>query len=293
MVLSAPTGAGKTALTLELNPDIFEIVSFDSRQVYKELQIGTSKPSLLERNCIPHHLIDILEPNEKISAREFVNLANHSVGNILSRKKIPILTCGTGFYLKAFLYGMFEFPEVSPETKKIISQLSREEKLSQLQIQDPIRFQELNPNDIYRIERALEIALEGGKWHDYSTPSGGYLQNLSVEWIPLYIDTPRDVLYKRINLRSESMIQNGLLTETKNVMENYGEDCFALNSLGYNFAVEIIHGKITLECLKEKFSQSHRNYAKKQITWFKKETFLKPVLWNEALSLLKKIEIQG
>jgi tRNA dimethylallyltransferase len=188
---------------------------------------------------------------------------------------------------------MFEFPEVSQNTKNTISQLNREEKLFQLQSLDPLRYGELNPNDIYRIERALEIALEGGKWHDYATPSGGFLQNPWVDWVPLYINSPREDLYQRINQRSEWMIQNGLLEETKNVIENYGEEFFALNSLGYNFAVEIIHGKITLECLKEKFSQSHRNYAKKQITWFKKETFLKPVLWNEALSLLKKIEFQG
>jgi len=188
---------------------------------------------------------------------------------------------------------MFEFPEVSQNTLRIISQLNKEEKLSLLQRLDPIRYGELNPNDLYRIERALEIALEGGKWHDYATPTGGYLQKNIDEWIPLYIDTPREVLYQRINQRSDWMIKNGLLEETKTVIDNYGEGCFALNSLGYNFAVEIIHGKITLECLKEKFSQSHRNYAKKQITWFKKETFLKPVLWNEALSLLKKIEFQG
>lgn len=188
---------------------------------------------------------------------------------------------------------MFDFPEISQNTKDILKRYNREEKISQLQSLDPQRFSELNTNDIYRIERALEIALEGGKWHHYASPKGGFIHKFGLDWTPIYIDSKRDELYERINRRSIWMIQNGLLEETKSVMKSYGENCFALNSLGYNFAVENIHGKITLECLKEKFSQSHRNYAKKQITWFKKESFLKPLSWDEALSLLKKIDFQG
>jgi len=211
------------------------------------------------------------------------------VDHILLKNKIPLITCGTGFYLKAFLYGMSDYPEIPPEIKNKILQMGKLEKIETLESLDPERFQEIHTNDEYRVDRALEIALIGEKWHARA-PSGGYLQKSDIEWTGLYLDGSRDDLYRRIDRRSKKMIDSGLLEETKAVMDEYGEFCPALNSLGYNFAVENIQGKITLECLKEKFSQSHRNYAKRQITWFKKETFLKSCTSLEAFSFLKNIE---
>jgi len=211
------------------------------------------------------------------------------VDQILLKNKIPLITCGTGFYLKAFLYGMNDYPEISPEIKNKILKMEKFQKIETLESLDPKRFQEIHTNDEYRLDRALEIALIGEKWHS-RRPTGGYFQKSGIEWTGFYLDGSREELYKRINLRSEKMIDSGLLEETKAVMEEHGEFCPALNSLGYNFAVENIKGKITLECLKEKFSQSHRNYAKRQITWFKKETFLKSCTSLEAFSFLKNIE---
>ena len=209
--------------------------------------------------------------------------------HILLKNKIPLITCGTGFYLKAFLYGMNDYPEISPDIKNKILQMGKLQKIETLESLDPERFREIHTNDEYRLDRALEIALIGEKWHSRS-PMGGYLQKSDIEWTGLYLDGSRGDLYRRIDMRSEKMIVSGLLEETQAVMEEYGEFCPALNSLGYNFAVENIQGKITLECLKEKFSQSHRNYAKRQITWFKKETFLKSCTSLEAYSFLKNIE---
>lgn len=218
-----------------------------------------------------------------------MDLAKAAVDHILLKNKIPLITCGTGFYLKAFLFGMNDFPEIPLEIKNKILQMGKLQKIETLKSLDPERFQEIHTNDDYRLDRALEIALIGEKWHSRH-PTGGYLQKSGIEWTGFYLDGSREELYKRINLRSEKMIESGLLEETKAVMEEHGEFCPALNSLGYNFAVENIKGKITLECLKEKFSQSHRNYAKRQITWFKKETFLKSCTSLEAFSFLKNIE---
>jgi len=184
---------------------------------------------------------------------------------------------------------MNDFPDANPEIKNKISQMGKLEKIETLASLDPERFGEIHTNDVYRLDRALEIALMGEKWHSRS-PTGGYLGKSGIEWTGLYLDGPREDLYRRIDFRSEKMIGSGLLEETKTVMDKHGEFCPALNSLGYNFAVENIQGKITLECLKEKFSQSHRNYAKRQITWFKKETFLKSCTSLEAFSFLKNIE---
>ncbi len=257
--------------------------------MYRDLSIGTSKPTPSEQECIPHHLIDFLGSNESLTAKQFVDLAKSAVDQILLKNKIPLITCGTGFYLKAFLYGMNDFPEVPKEIKNKISLMGKLEKVETLTSLDPERFQEIHSNDEYRLDRSLEIALMGEKWHSRS-PRGGYLQKSDIEWTGFYLDGSREDLYKRIDFRSEKMIESGLLEETKAVMDEHGEFCPALNSLGYNFAVENIQGKITLECLKEKFSQSHRNYAKRQITWFKKETFLKSCTSLEAFSFLKNIE---
>jgi tRNA dimethylallyltransferase len=233
--------------------------------------------------------VDFLESHHSLTAKEFVELAKKSVDSILSKNKIPILTCGTGFYLRAFLYGMIDFPEISLDVRKKVASMDSSSKWKALGEIDPNRQSQIHEKDEYRIDRALEIALSGWTW-DRGSLKGGYIHRKDLEWSGIYLQVDRDELYARINHRSEGMIQSGLLEETKTVLDTYGESCPALNSLGYNFAVENIRGKISLECLKEKFSQSHRNYAKRQITWFKKESILKPHSWSEALSFLKNIE---
>lgn len=279
---------------MRLDPGLFEVISFDSRQVYKHLSVGTSKPSPNDQSKIYHHLIDFLEPSEKITAKEFSEMAKQSFSNIIGRSKIPIITCGTGFYLKAFLYGMYPIPGENPAIRENIKSLNNHEKYKMLEELDPHRALQISPSDLYRVERSLEIALSGIRWSERESPLGGILEEYpDIECIGLFIDEERHELYERINNRAKKMIYSGLLDETGRILEEFGENCPALNSLGYNFAVENIQGKITLECLENKFSQSHRNYAKKQITWFKKEKILKRISRLEALALLKKIEYQG
>lgn len=291
-ILTAPTGAGKSSLISELDPERFEILSFDSRQVYQVLEVGTAKPSLSLRNKIPHHLVDFLPPDEEINAAKFTQKAFLALEEVYSKGKIPLITCGTGFYLKAFLNGMFEFASGSFELRKDLESLSREERWFQLEEKDPEACKKINYNDDYRVCRALEIVISSGKkWSEAKpdTSQSFFSRYPGTEIQGFFIHHERAVLYERINRRVKEMIEAGIIEETKNVIDRFGKNCPALKSLGYNFAVENIQGKIDIGIFYELFSRSHRNYAKKQITWFKKEVTLKPVSWNSALEEIKKI----
>ena len=291
MILASPTGGGKTEICTHLDPDRFEIVSFDSRQVYKILSVGTAKPEKEILNQIKHHLVDFLDPNQKINAAYFVSLANKALEDIYAREKIPIITCGTGFYLKAFLYGMYPVPEIKPEVRQKIESLTREERWSRLLSVDEVTTRTVGYADDYRVTRALEVFESSGeRWSTLKeNRNDGYLAQEKLEVSGILISRERSELYERINLRCKSMIQGGLLEETNEVVSQFGEEAPALNSLGYNFALAYINGKMTMESFSEEFSQSHRNYAKKQITWFKKEEVLNPMSSKEALELIKKI----
>jgi tRNA dimethylallyltransferase len=291
IILASPTGGGKTELCNYLDPSRFEIVSFDSRQVYKVLSVGTAKPEKAVLEHITHHLVDFLAPNETINAASFIALAEQAVEGIYLRGKIPILTCGTGFYLKAFLYGMYPVPQVNPETRTQLESLSREERWNLLQEVDRETSLVINANDDYRVVRALEVFQSGGvKWSELKeNKNDGYLTKGKLEVAGIFIQRERSELYDRINLRCKMMIDSGILEETKEVLKDFGEEAPALNSLGYNFALDYIKGRISMESFLEEFSRSHRNYAKKQVTWFKKEEILKATDWKTALEQIKNI----
>lgn len=290
-MISGPTGSGKTGIVCGLNPEIFEVISFDSRQVYRELCIGTTKPTLQERSRIEHHLVDFLSPREKINASTFVQMANDVLEKILSKNKIPIIVCGTGFYLKAFLYGMFPVPKISEETKRRLEAMTKSERWALLEEIDSEAQRKLSQNDEYRIFRALEVNLSGVKWSELKNEeSEGLLKRNDIEVTGFFLDEDRKQLYERINKRADEMIKNGMIEETKMILEKYGEDCPALNTLGYNFTLEFIRGKLDIESLRENLKKSHRNYAKKQITWFRKEKILLPISKENALDYLIKIQ---
>jgi tRNA dimethylallyltransferase len=291
IILASPTGGGKTELCTHLDPKRFEIVSFDSRQVYKVLSIGTAKPEKHVLEYIPHHLVDILDPDQKINAASFVTLAKDAIDGIYEKGKIPIITCGTGFYLKAFLYGMYPVPDIQPGIREELESLSREERWKILQEVDVKTAEILAFADDYRVIRALEVFKSSGtRWSELKeNKNDGYLAQGKLEVTGILIARERSELYERINLRCKLMLQSGLLEETKQVVSEFGEEVPALNSLGYNFALDYIKGKMSMESFSEEFSQSHRNYAKKQITWFKKEEVLQAMDWKTSLETIKKI----
>jgi tRNA dimethylallyltransferase len=268
-----------------LNPHIFEILSFDSRQVYKYLEYGTTKPSPELCSQIKHHLVDFLEPSENLDAKKFIKIAKESLQSILDRGKIPIITCGTGFYLKAFLYGMFPVPNIPEEILKQVSQWNSSEKWENLISLDPECISRLHPNDEYRVSRALALNLVGVKWSSLQeNREEGLLNREGITVKGYFLDWDREELYRRINHRAKEIIINqGILEETKWVIERYGKDCPALKSLGYNFVIEYLEGSISKDTLLEKFSQSHRNYAKKQITWFKSMEILDRISYQDVL----------
>jgi tRNA dimethylallyltransferase len=282
--LTGPTGGGKTEVSLQLPSSSFEIVSFDSRQVYRELELGTTKPTLSERKSIPHHLVDFLEPSQKMNAREYAELAESAVLDIWQRGKIPVLTAGTGFYLKAFLSGMFVVPDIQPEVSEKVSSLSLDAKLELLRSLDPGALDQIHSRDEYRITRALEVCLSGELWTQaQKKQEAGFLQKYQPQVQGYFIVWPREVLYQRINERAKLLLEGGMIEETKTVVSKYGKDCPALGSLGYPQVIEYLEGQIDFDVLVSSLSQAHRNYAKKQITWFKKETLLEPLEFQKIL----------
>lgn len=290
-ILGGPTGSGKTAVSLHLDPDRFEIVSFDSRQVYRELSVGTTAPTPEEQKHIPHHLIGFLSANEAPNASLFCKWAETTIESIASRGKIPFLVGGTGFYLRAFLFGMFPVPNVPESTKEYVNQLSLDEATKILQEKDPKALQSLFANDGYRIRRALEVVLSGSLWSEVSQKlEGGYLEKRNdLQIVGRWLDPPREILYKRINDRIPLLIE-GMLEETKFVREKYGDDVPGLRTLGYNFALDFLNGKLERNTFIEELAQSHRNYAKRQVTWFKKDPILSPISYEEAVQLYTNIE---
>ncbi|XDD46939.1 tRNA (adenosine(37)-N6)-dimethylallyltransferase MiaA [Leptospira sp. WS39.C2] len=290
-ILGGPTGSGKTSLTQSLDPKRFEIVSFDSRQVYRDLPVGTTAPTPEESSHTKHWLIGFLNANESINANQFSILAREIIYDIQDRGKIPFLVGGTGFYLRAFLLGMFPVPNVPEETKQYVLGLPLDEAIKMLQAKDPKTMETLSHQDGYRIKRALEVVLTGVLWSEVSKETvGGFLKDHpDVKLVGHWLDWPREILYQRINTRVKQIV-NGMLEETKQVVSLYGPDCPGLRTLGYNFALAFLNGMIDINTFIEQLAQSHRNYAKRQITWFKKESFLSPISFDAAVQLYTNIE---
>jgi len=287
--LAGPTGSGKTEISTRLDSHRVEIVSFDSRQIYKGLEIGTTAPSSEDLKKRPHHLVGFADPDYIPNAKLFSDLAHKAVVGIWNRNNIPLLVAGTGFYLKAFLEGMFPVPEIEESTKRYVNEIPEERVGEELKKIDRESSSKIDPKDFYRIRRALEVGLSGGKWSETQNQREGGLWNLfpKSKGLGLQLVPDRKELYQRINHRAIS-IQEGMLEETRKVRLQYGENCHGLKSLGYDFALAFLNGKIQSEDFQVLLSQAHRNYAKRQLTWFRKESFLVPSSYESALSVLQR-----
>ncbi|MCC5814198.1 MAG: tRNA (adenosine(37)-N6)-dimethylallyltransferase MiaA [Leptospira sp.] len=292
VILTGPTGSGKTKLVTSLDSDVYEVVSFDSRQVYKDIPVGTTAPNEEERSLMPHAMVGYLNSDENLDANLFRHMARESVQSILKRNKIPILMAGTGFYLRAFLYGMYPVPKISEETRQIVNNLSDVEVLHQLESLDMHAYQKISPNDFYRYRRALEVNLSGQKWSQLGEKTeGGFLDEIpGVSILGLFIDWDRKILYERINQRAKSILEP-MIEEAKSISLRYGRNCPGLKSLGYNFALDYIDGTLNVESFYEEIAKAHRNYAKRQITWFRKEPLIRPVSWDYALGTLVELQL--
>lgn len=292
MILAAPTGAGKTSLIAELDPTRFEILSFDSRQIYKDMPIGTAAPTKEQQSRVVHHLVEILSPSETVDAGLYNRLAQEALQKVLNADKIPVFTAGTGFYLKAFLFGMFPVPEIDVSVRDRVLSLSREEKKNLLKELDPDSLDKIFSEDDYRLGRALEVNLMGERWSRLKIdPSTSAIRRFDLDIrLGIFLNPDRKELYERINLRAKQMIDLGMADEAWKVRERYGESCPGLKSLGYNFALENKKGNSNVETFFADLSQSHRNYAKRQITWFRKENYIQSMDRSEALEHIKHIK---
>jgi tRNA dimethylallyltransferase len=275
IVLCGPTASGKTALALTLAENFAgEIISCDSVAVYRGMEIGTAKPALDERGRVPHHLIDILTPDQPCTAGDYLRLGREAVAGISQRDRLPIIAGGTGLYLRAVLDGLFAAPQRHEPLRQKLRQRATENPAQLHRILtrlDPTAAQNIHANDTPKLIRAIEVTLAARKpiteqWQQPRDPLTGY------RVLRLGLNPPRAALYDRINRRACEMFDIGLVEETTQLVESYGFDCRALTSLGYAQAMQVLRNEITRDEAIAATAQGHRNYAKRQLTWFRKDS---------------------
>jgi tRNA dimethylallyltransferase len=279
VVVLGPTASGKTGLAVRLAesfPAGGEVVSCDSVAVYRELEIGTAKPSLAERSRVPHHLIDVVGPADPFTAGQYSRAARAAIQQISARGRVPVVAGGTGLYLRALLEGLF--PEsVSDESgplrerlRQTASNRGAEYVHRLLQKVDRAAAERIHPNDVPKVVRAIEASISAGRPMTEAWEAGREgLRGYRVVKIGLAPD--RAALYEHINQRAEEMFRNGLVEETRALVAKYGADCRPLGSLGYRQAQAVLRGEMTDAEAIAATAQGHRNYAKRQMTWFRRE----------------------
>lgn len=270
------TASGKTAFAVELAKKVDgEVISADSRLVYKNMNIGTAKPSKVEMDDVPHYMIDIVEPDVNYSAGLYAKQAKEYVKDIISRGKIPVVAGGTGLYFRLLLEN-YDLPDVEPnyELREELSKFSFDELLAILSDLDAEAGNLIERNDKKKLIRYIEIIKLTGL--PLSKARGKKEeQEFDIEWIGL--NFPRDILYNRINKRVDLMIDAGLIEETKSLLVKYGRIPNITDTIGYREIISYLDGELTLDEAKDKLKQNTRNYAKRQLTWFRKNESIK---WN-------------
>jgi tRNA dimethylallyltransferase len=283
IIICGPTAVGKTRVSIELAKKFEgEIVSADSQQVWHGMNIGTAKVNLTERAEVPHHLIDIAEPNEHFDAAKFVELADKAIEDISSLGKRVFVVGGTGMYLRLLVNGLCEAPPQDPEVRKQIEAEVETKGLQKMHDRlmelDPESALGIHPNDPTRIVRALEIyELSGTLASEFRKMHGYGEQRYDALKIGLNIE--REELYKRINERIDHMLEQGLLDEVTALLEKYGPDAQGLKAVGYREFVHHLQGECPLEKAVELAKRNSRRFAKRQLTWFRSDneiTWFKP-----------------
>ena len=281
LVLLGPTGSGKTALSLALAERFGgEIVNCDSVAMYREFEIGTAKPTIEERGHAPHHLFDVVDATGYITAGEYARQARQVVREISSRKRLPIVVGGTGLYLRAFLDGLFPGPKRSEELRERLRERAGsrgQNYLHRVLLRlDRAAAENIHANDLPKLIRAIEVCLTSSEKGSRRTMSELLQQKgrdplRGFRILRLGLDPEREVLYQRINQRARRMFEAGLVEETETLLQKYGAEARPLASLGYKQAVQFLRGELSREQAIVAAQQAHRNYAKRQMTWFRRE----------------------
>ena len=264
-----PTASGKTKLAIELAHKLNgEVISADSRLVYKGFDIASAKPTIEEREGIPHHLIDIVEPEFNYSAGNYVEDAKRAIEDILSRNKTPIVAGGTGLYFRVLLEH-YDLPKVETdfELRANLEKRSKEDLLEELSKIDIITYERVKDANLRRIIRALELIKTLKK--PLSEIQLEKEPEYDVEWIMPEIPS-REWLYDRINRRVDIMVEMGIIDETKNLIAKHGRIGNIVDTIGYKEILTYLDGQATLDSALDKLKQHSRNYAKRQLTWFRK-----------------------
>jgi len=278
IALFGPTASGKTALALALAQRFrAEILSCDSVAVYRGMEFGTAKPSPAERALVPHHLLDLYDPNQACTAGDYARHARLSLDDLAARNTLPILAGGTGLYARALLDGLFPAPPQDATLRERLRQLAARRGSAGLHRilhrLDPAAARRIHPNDIPKAIRAIEVSLAARQpisqqWQAGRDALTGY------RVLRLWLDPDRAELYDRIDHRAAQMFTRGLVEETRDLISRFGPECRAFTSLGYAEAAAVLRGEISEAAAIDRAQQGHRNYAKRQATWFRREAEL-------------------
>ena len=274
LAIVGPTAAGKSVLALRLAARVpIEIVSCDSQQVYAGMDIGTGKPTLEERRAVPHHLLDVVVPTEAFDAARWAALARVAIEHITARGRMAVVVGGTGLYLRALLTGLFEAPPPDPDIrqrhKRDATRLGVEALHARLTQIDPVTAARVQPRDLQRISRALEIFEQTGV--PISVLRARQTRSSDVSAAMLVLDPPLEVLRERIGRRFDAMIASGLVEEVRELRLRFGSDARALQALGYRQIGEHLDGLLALEEAVAVAKAATSAYARRQRTWFRKE----------------------
>lgn len=283
IAIVGPTASGKTDYAIELAKNIDgEIISADSRLVYKGFNIGAAKPTREEMQGVPHYMIDIVEPTFDYSAGLYKKLASEIIKQIHLKGKIPIIAGGTGLYTDILLRG-FDLPKISPDKKlrSELAQMQTDELYNLLQNKDIEGAKTIEKNDKKKLIRALEIVILTGK--TLNDARGHSHSEYDVEWKGKNFE--RDILYERINKRVDLMMEKGLINETTGLLDKYGRAYNIINTIGYREITQYLDGILSLDESIELLKKNTRNYAKRQLTWFRKNPEIK---WDVYPEKLKK-----
>lgn len=296
LCILGPTAVGKTEMAFKLAKEFqAEIINADSRQVYKEMKIGTAKPAESDLNQIPSHLFSFRNLNQKWDASQFQKKADDIVEQISSRSKLPIVVGGTGLYIKALLFGFFEGPVIDPKVRKNLeNELKTSSGLSKLYAElEDVDYEascKIHPNDSIRIIRALEVYRQTGKTMSSFQKEHAF-RNPRYDYLKIGLKRDRAELYDAINKRVDHMLEEGLESEVKALFEKYSlEHSLLSKSIGYQEWITYFNSSQTKEEVINKIKQNTRHFAKRQLTWFRNENDIEWFDWNDFRSIKKRVE---